>query len=54
MQSYANAIISTFEDPEKILEQAVLEMNDDLTKMRQATAQVNYLLFDLGVWTFWY
>ncbi|XP_019454153.1 PREDICTED: membrane-associated 30 kDa protein, chloroplastic isoform X2 [Lupinus angustifolius] len=40
MQSYANAIISTFEDPEKILEQSVLEMNDDLTKMRQATAQV--------------
>ncbi|KAF9680242.1 hypothetical protein SADUNF_Sadunf06G0101000 [Salix dunnii] len=38
--SYANAIISSFEDPEKILEQTVLEMNDDLTKMRQATAQV--------------
>lgn len=40
IKSYANAIISTFEDPEKILEQTVLEMNDDLTKMRQATAQV--------------
>ncbi|KAK7257892.1 hypothetical protein RIF29_32203 [Crotalaria pallida] len=40
VKSYANAIISTFEDPEKILEQSVLEMNDDLTKMRQATAQV--------------
>ncbi|XP_027354631.1 membrane-associated 30 kDa protein, chloroplastic isoform X1 [Abrus precatorius] len=40
VKSYANAIISSFEDPEKILEQAVLEMNDDLTKMRQATAQV--------------
>lgn len=40
IRSYANAIISSFEDPEKILEQAVLEMNDDLTKMRQATAQV--------------
>ncbi|XP_073130676.1 membrane-associated protein VIPP1, chloroplastic-like [Henckelia pumila] len=40
VKSYANAIISTFEDPEKILEQAVLEMNDDLIKMRQATAQV--------------
>ncbi|XP_062007362.1 membrane-associated 30 kDa protein, chloroplastic-like isoform X1 [Rosa rugosa] len=40
LKSYANAIISSFEDPEKILEQAVLEMNDDLTKMRQATAQV--------------
>ncbi|CAN6707268.1 unnamed protein product [Malus baccata var. baccata] len=40
IKSYANALVSTFEDPEKILEQAVLEMNDDLTKMRQATAQV--------------
>ncbi|KAM1635185.1 hypothetical protein ACFX1S_013342 [Malus domestica] len=40
VKSYANALISTFEDPEKILEQTVLEMNDDLTKMRQATAQV--------------
>ncbi|GMH13061.1 hypothetical protein Nepgr_014902 [Nepenthes gracilis] len=40
IKSYANAIISTFEDPEKILEQTVLEMNEDLTKMRQATAQV--------------
>ncbi|KAM0836938.1 hypothetical protein ACQ4PT_061987 [Festuca glaucescens] len=38
--SYANAVISSFEDPEKILDQAVLEMNDDLIKMRQATAQV--------------
>ncbi|XP_059665613.1 probable membrane-associated 30 kDa protein, chloroplastic [Cornus florida] len=40
VKSYANALISTFEDPEKILEQTVLEMNDDLIKMRQATAQV--------------
>ncbi|KAF5194795.1 Membrane-associated protein vipp1 protein [Thalictrum thalictroides] len=40
VKSYANALISSFEDPEKILEQAVIEMNDDLTKMRQATAQV--------------
>ncbi|XP_052200549.1 probable membrane-associated 30 kDa protein, chloroplastic [Diospyros lotus] len=40
VKSYANAIISSFEDPEKILEQTVLEMNDDLIKMRQATAQV--------------
>uniref|UniRef100_A0A8R7PAL4 Membrane-associated 30 kDa protein, chloroplastic n=1 Tax=Triticum urartu TaxID=4572 RepID=A0A8R7PAL4_TRIUA len=39
-RSYANAVISSFEDPEKILDQAVLEMNDDLIKMRQATAQV--------------
>ncbi|GAU47205.1 hypothetical protein TSUD_89140 [Trifolium subterraneum] len=40
VKSYANAALSVFEDPEKILDQAVLEMNDDLTKMRQATAQV--------------
>ncbi|KAK1266511.1 hypothetical protein QJS04_geneDACA015532 [Acorus gramineus] len=40
IKSYANALLSSVEDPEKILEQAVLEMNDDLTKMRQATAQV--------------
>ncbi|CAL9173786.1 unnamed protein product [Musa hybrid cultivar] len=40
VKSYANALLSTMEDPEKILEQAVLEMTDDLTKMRQATAQV--------------
>ncbi|XP_023918129.2 membrane-associated protein VIPP1, chloroplastic [Quercus suber] len=40
VKSYANAVISSFEDPEKILEQTVLEMNEDLTKMRQATAQV--------------
>uniref|UniRef100_A0A6V7QSX5 Membrane-associated 30 kDa protein, chloroplastic n=1 Tax=Ananas comosus var. bracteatus TaxID=296719 RepID=A0A6V7QSX5_ANACO len=40
VKSYANAVISSFEDPEKILDQTVLEMNDDLTKMSQATAQV--------------
>ncbi|KAK4794823.1 hypothetical protein SAY86_012817 [Trapa natans] len=40
VKSYANALVSSLEDPEKILEQTVLEMNDDLTKMRQATAQV--------------
>ena len=44
MQSYANAVLSSFEDPEKILDQAVLEMNDDLIKMRQATAQVSHIL----------
>ncbi|KAL5848368.1 hypothetical protein ACOSQ4_006381 [Xanthoceras sorbifolium] len=40
IKSYANSVLSSFEDPEKILEQTVLEMNDDLIKMRQATAQV--------------
>ncbi|XP_061351192.1 membrane-associated protein VIPP1, chloroplastic [Gastrolobium bilobum] len=40
IKSYANAIISSFEDPEKILEQTVVDMNNDLIKVRQATAQV--------------
>ncbi|XP_073102333.1 membrane-associated protein VIPP1, chloroplastic-like isoform X2 [Elaeis guineensis] len=40
IKSYANSVLSCLEDPEKKLEQAVLEMNDDLTKMRQATAQI--------------
>eukprot|EP00250_Pteridium_aquilinum_P005160 c15298_g1_i1 orf=265-1371(-) len=39
-RSYANALVSAAEDPEKILEQTVLEMNEDLVKMRQASAQV--------------
>ncbi|XP_051148901.1 tetratricopeptide repeat domain-containing protein PYG7, chloroplastic isoform X1 [Andrographis paniculata] len=40
VKAYANALISTSEDPEKILEQTVLEMNDDLIKVQQAMAQV--------------
>ncbi|RZC73214.1 hypothetical protein C5167_048691 [Papaver somniferum] len=40
VKSYVGSILSSFEDPEKIIEQAVLEMNDDLAKMRQATAEV--------------
>ncbi|GLJ36994.1 hypothetical protein SUGI_0749440 [Cryptomeria japonica] len=40
VKSYANAILSSVEDPEKILDQTVEEMNTDLTKMRQASAQV--------------
>ncbi|KAK8972438.1 hypothetical protein V6N11_018626 [Hibiscus sabdariffa] len=40
VKSYLNALLSSVEDPEKILDQAVIEMNDDLVKMRQATAQV--------------
>ena len=34
-----NHLITQAEDPEKILEQAVLEMQDDLIQLRQATAQ---------------
>ncbi|KAJ7554696.1 hypothetical protein O6H91_05G005500 [Diphasiastrum complanatum] len=40
VRSYANAIVSSAEDPEKLLDQTVLEMNEDLVKMRQASAQV--------------
>lgn len=40
VRSYMNAIVSAAEDPEKILEQTVLDMNNDLRKMRQASAQV--------------
>jgi len=47
-------LLSSVEDPEKILEQAVLEMNDDLTKMRQATAQVlrKYLITYFAFFTY--
>nr|GEW95372.1 hypothetical protein [Tanacetum cinerariifolium] len=39
---YASALISPFEDPNKILEQDVTIINDDLMSMRQATAQSKY------------
>lgn len=45
MQSYVNAIMSHFEDPEKILEIAVVEMNDDLKKIHLATAEVSCIIF---------
>jgi phage shock protein A len=32
--------VSSVEDPEKILDQAVQDMNADLIKLRQATAKV--------------
>lgn len=40
IRSYANALVSKAEDPEKMLEQSVNEMQSDLQKMRQASAQV--------------
>jgi len=40
VKSYANNLVSSAEDPEKILDQAVRDMQEDLVKMRQATAQV--------------
>jgi phage shock protein A len=36
--SYANSLVSAAEDPEKILDQTVIEMQEDLVKMRQASA----------------
>lgn len=40
VSSYANQLVSAAEDPEKILDQVVNEMQEDLIKMRQASAQV--------------
>jgi len=40
VKSYANQLVSSAEDPEKILDQAVRDMQEDLIKMRQAAAQV--------------
>jgi len=40
ISSYANNIVTTAEDPEKLLDQVVNEMQEDLIKMRQAAAQV--------------
>lgn len=40
VRSYANAVVTAAEDPEKILEQAVEDMQNDLIRMRQASAQV--------------
>lgn len=40
VKSYTNSLLNSAEDPEKMLEQTVIEMQEDLVKMRQATAQV--------------
>jgi len=39
-KSYANNLVSNAEDPEKLLDQVVQEMQGDLIRMRQAAAQV--------------
>jgi len=36
-----NGLLQKTEDPEKILEQAVSDMQEDLVKLRQAVAQAN-------------
>ncbi|CAI7880232.1 unnamed protein product [Closterium sp. NIES-53] len=40
VKSYTNAALSSLEDPEKMLDQTVEDMQNDLIKLRQATAQV--------------
>ncbi len=39
VRANVNSLISGAEDPEKILEQTVVEMQHDLTQLRQAVAQ---------------
>ena len=39
IRSNVNDIIDKSEDPEKVLEQSLRDMGDDLVKMRQAVAQ---------------
>ncbi len=40
VKSYANALVTSAEDPEKILDQAVEDMQGDLIRLRQAAAEV--------------
>ena len=47
--SYANSLVSAAEDPEKILDQTVIEMQEDLVKMRQASAQDWYRRAELAM-----
>jgi phage shock protein A len=41
VKSNVNSALSSLEDPEKVLEQAVNDMQRDLTKVRQAYAEVS-------------
>ncbi|KAL4434394.1 hypothetical protein ABPG75_000835 [Micractinium tetrahymenae] len=40
VKSYVNSAVSAAEDPEKILDQAVADMQNDLIRLRQAAAEV--------------
>ncbi|KAL6774251.1 VIPP1 [Auxenochlorella protothecoides x Auxenochlorella symbiontica] len=40
VKSYTSALVGGLEDPEKILEQAVSDMQNDLIRLRQAAAEV--------------
>ncbi|MEO1447518.1 MAG: PspA/IM30 family protein, partial [Cyanobacteria bacterium J06635_11] len=39
VRSNLNAAVSSAEDPEKILDQAIIDMREDLVQMRQAVAK---------------
>lgn len=39
MRSWVNAVVGAAEDPEKMLEQSMIEMQDNLVSLRQAVAQ---------------
>lgn len=39
VRSWLNALVGAAEDPEKILEQTLIEMQDNLVTLRQAVAQ---------------
>jgi len=39
VKSSVNALVTAAEDPEKILEQVIIDMQEDLTQLRQAVAQ---------------
>lgn len=42
VQSYVEQFVGSGEDPERIIDQAVEEMNTDLVKLRQTAAQVTH------------
>jgi phage shock protein A len=39
LRSNINAMVSSAEDPEKILEQSIIDMQEDMVQLRQAVAQ---------------
>jgi len=39
VKSNVNAMVTAAEDPEKILEQSIIDMQEDLVQLRQAVAQ---------------
>ncbi|EFJ50007.1 hypothetical protein VOLCADRAFT_117015 [Volvox carteri f. nagariensis] len=40
IRSFFNGLVESFEDPEKLLDRVAEEMQEDMVRMRQATAQV--------------